>query len=229
MIDKFPPIFDICNCGDCSEIVWGGRKFIHGHNFKGVKRSDINCQNISKGLTGKKQPWNAGENNPAKNPEVRKKISETATGRIASLETIEKLRISHLGKKQSEETKLKRSVNMRGNKNPMFGKVPKFTGKRFYYNSPLQGEVCFRSSYELAYVKYLDANKILWYYEIETFDLGDSTYTPDFFLPATEQFIEIKGYMRKKSQEKINKFLDQYPWDLEILRRNDLIKLGIEL
>lgn len=55
------------------------------------------------------------------------------------------------------------------------------------------------------------------------------TYTPDFFLPATEQFIEIKGYMCPKAQEKINKFLDVHVCNFKILYKADLIKLGVEL
>jgi len=43
------------------------------------------------------------------------------------------------------------------------------------------------------------------------------------------KFIEIKGYMRKEAQEKINKFRKQYPWKLEVLFKEDLIKLGISL
>jgi len=102
-------------------------------------------------------------------------------------------------------------------------------GKGCYYDSCLQGRIYLRSSYELAYAKYLDEHKILWMYEIETFDLDNTTYTPDFFLPQFEKFVEIKGYMRKEAQDKINKFLEQYPWDLEVLFREDLVKLGIEL
>ena len=75
--------------------------------------------------------------------------------------------------------------------------------------------------------KYIDEHKILWYYEIQTFELSNEmTYTPDFFLPKYEKFIEIKGYMNEESQEKIDKFIEQYPWDLEILYKDDLIKLG---
>ncbi len=43
-------------------------------------------------------------------------------------------------------------------------------------------------------------------------------------------FIEIKGYMTDKAQNKINKFLDKYNDEgLKILYKEDLIKLGIEI
>jgi len=104
-------------------------------------------------------------------------------------------------------------------------------GKRSHYQSPLQGQICFRSTWELAYAKYLDSIHELWMYEMETFDLGNTTYTPDFFLPRREKFIEIKGYIRPEDVnrvwQKINQFKEQYPWDLEVLRLKELKELKV--
>ncbi len=118
-----------------------------------------------------------------------------------------------------------------GKNSSRFGKiVSHLTGKGSYYDSPLQGTIWLRSSYEIAYAKYLDENNILWLYEIQTFNLGNTTYTPDFYLPTSNLFIEIKGYMTDKAQNKINKFLDNYNDEgLKILYKEDLIKLGIEI
>lgn len=85
-----------------------------------------------------------------------------------------------------------------------------------------------RSNYELLYAKYLDKNNIKWLYESKTFDLGDSTYTPDFYLPKTNKHIEIKGYFSDKAKIKFTKFKKQYPKiNIEILRKEDLIQRGI--
>ncbi len=177
----------------------------------------------------------------------KKKVSETHKGKIVSEEQKEKIRQSR--KKQvmlpcSPETKNKISIAHLGTHHTDAYKKAQheafITGKRFishkagrgkrsYYTSPLQGQVCFRSSYELAYAKYLDSISELWMYEMETFDLGDITYTPDFFLPRKEKFIEIKGYMNEKSQTKINQFKEQYPWNLEILGLKELKLLEINL
>ena len=126
---------------------------------------------------------------------------------------------------RAEVRKIK-SEKLSGKNNPAYGKPPVHT-KKSYYDSPLQGRVCFRSSWELKYAKYLDEINILWLYEGKTFNLGDTTYTPDFFLPQFYKFIEIKGYMRPEAQDKINKFIEQYPWDLKILYKKDLIELGV--
>lgn len=148
-------------------------------------------------------------NNPMKNKEVSSKIE---------------------GIKRSKETCEKISESRRGDKNPIF-RLTKRNGRGNgeYYQTPLQGLKFLRSSWELKYAKYLDENKILWMYEIETFDLGDTTYTPDFFLPKLEKFIEIKGWMKLKDKEKIEIFLEQYPWNLEVLQKKDLINLGIKV
>lgn len=160
------------------------------------------------------------------NPNYGNKMSEESKNRIAIRHIGNKY---NLGRRVTDEIKKKISdnhANVSGKNNPSYGK-PRYHAKRYYYESPLQGKISFRSSWELAYAKYLDVNKILWMYEMETFDLDNITYTPDFFLPQTEQFIEIKGYMSDKAQEKINKFLAQYSWNLKILRKADLIKLGV--
>ncbi len=256
-INLYPIIFDICHCGKCNEIVWGGKRFIRGHHntlienklrqsisHKGHIVSEITKDKISQANSGEnngcygKPAWNKGI---LTSQETKDKISSKLIGRKLSIETIEKMKLNRVGMKGRRHTKESNKKNsnsnkgrlgLRGKDNGMFGRTPSplsNCGKRYYYKSPLQGMVYFRSSYELAYAKYLDSKNILWLYEMETFDLGNTTYTPDFFLPRFEKFIEIKGYMRKMAQEKINKFLDQYPWDLEILYKEDLIKLGIDL
>jgi len=190
---------------------------------KNKPRSQETKKKISDSLRGRKRNKISEE--------TRKKMSESQ--RYRSLETRKKMSNSQKGVPKSKETRKKMSDarlgKYCGKNSPLYGKLPFPHHKRYYYESPLQGQVCLRYSWELKYAKYLDENKILWMYEMETFDLGDTTYTPDFFLPQFEKFIEIKGYMTTKAQEKINMFLEQYPWDLEVLRKKDLIKLGINL
>jgi hypothetical protein len=37
------------------------------------------------------------------------------------------------------------------------------------------------------------------------------TYTPDFYLPDRDEFIEVKGFMRLLDQEKLDLLARQYP------------------
>jgi len=227
-----------CECSKHEEIIItknhkynGIPRYIRGHQLHGVNHP----------MYGKHQSIESrikiGEGNKNKiiSEEVRKKISKGMIG-------------INKDKKQSPERIMKQSIalkkyydsgginytkgiprpNIRGENNPVFINIDKCKcGKGNYYNSPLQGKIWLRSSYELAYAKYLDSINEPWMYEMQTFDLGDTTYTPDFFLPRLELFIEVKGYMRPEAQDKINKFLEQYPWDLEILFKDDLIELGV--
>jgi hypothetical protein len=96
-----------------------------------------------------------------------------------------------------------------GKNNPMYGrpcpsKVNSYKGG--YYKN-----IWMRSSWEIAYAKYLDENNIDWKYEYKTFNLGESTYTPDFYLTKTKEYIEIKGYWREGTKEKFELFKQLYP------------------
>lgn len=228
----FPPIFDLCWCG-CGQIVYGRKRYKRGHHNYLEKYKKLNSK-LHEGkyhtietklkLSIINKGKHCGDLNPSKRPEVRIKQSLALKGKPKSEEHIKK----NIESYRTMEYKKK----MSGQNNPRYGKMPPNSsgyGKGDYYESPLQGKIWLRSTYELAYAKYLDSQKILWYYEIETFDLENDTYTPDFFLPKFEKFVEIKGYLYPKAKVKINKFKEEYPFDLEILYKDDLIKLGIDL
>lgn len=103
-----------------------------------------------------------------------------------------------------------------------FGKKPTH-GKRIVYN-----KICFRSSWEVKYAKYLDKNKISWIYEPKVFNLNTTTYTPDFYLPNTDEYIEIKGYWRTDAKKKYLKFRRKFrKTKIKVLKEKDLIKLNV--
>jgi hypothetical protein len=114
-------------------------------------------------------------------------------------------------------------LSRRGILHPMYGKSPNW--KRIKYK-----DILMRSTWEVAYAKYLDKQNIKWLYESKTFDLGNTTYTPDFYLPESNTYVEIKGWMRKKSQEKIEKFLLLFSKvKLILLDKKELTKFNIIL
>jgi hypothetical protein len=90
--------------------------------------------------------------------------------------------------------------------------------KRFY----------FKSSWEETYAKYLDKNNLRWTYEPKTFDLGNTTYTPDFYVPIYAAYIEIKGFWRDDAKKKFKLFRKLYPdIRIRVLTKKSLQKLGI--
>lgn len=72
-------------------------------------------------------------------------------------------------------------------------------GTVVYYDSKNNGRVRFRSKLELKYAMELDSKNIVWEYEKANFNYVDTegkrrTYTPDFYLSETNEYIEIKGF-----------------------------------
>jgi hypothetical protein len=86
--------------------------------------------------------------------------------------------------------------------------------------------IWMRSSWEVKFASWCDKNKIKWEYESKTFDLGNCTYTPDFYLPESNTYIEIKGYLRNKAKNKIRLF-NQLFKNLKVLNKQDLKFMGV--
>ena len=134
-----------------------------------------------------------------------------------------------IGTQHSIETKLKMSETA----------TKQFTdGTRSSYSNSQRASVLFpdgsfkrvRSSYEKHYIEYLKTNNIVFEYEKASFDLGDGTsYVPDFYLPETNEYVEIKGYLSEDQNIKYSKFKKTYP-DIKwrILFKHDLVALGLE-
>lgn len=84
-------------------------------------------------------------------------------------------------------------------------------------------------TWEVKFAMYLDSQSIEWVRNKETFlylfEGKIRRYTPDFFLPETEEFVEIKGYSTEKDKAKWS----QFPSDkkLRILMKDELRELGI--
>lgn len=87
----------------------------------------------------------------------------------------------------------------------------------------------FHGNWEVAFAKFLDNINIIWERPTEKFEyILDNKihyYTPDFYLPTFNLYVEIKGYPTNKDFLKWNKF----PKDkkLDIYFGDDLYNLGI--
>ena len=223
----------------------GYPKFIQGHHLIGKqhsketkkKQSDSNkgkhiCsedkkKSISLKNTGK-IPWNKGIKYPI---ETCEKISKNKIGSIPWNKGIprtqeEKNNISKslINRKLTNEHKINISKGVKG-------RLPTKHRIKICYLSKLQGKIYLRSTWELAYAEYLDSIGELYLYELRGFKLNDgSSYYPDFYLINENKFIEIKGWMSLKAQNKINLFKKDYPNILfEIFYRDDLKKLGLKI
>ena len=64
--------------------------------------------------------------------------------------------------------------------------------------------ILFRSKLEAQWAKFFDYLKIPWIYEPAGYIFADGTqYLPDFWLPDSKQWFEVKGIMSEKDTHKI--------------------------
>jgi DNA-directed RNA polymerase subunit RPC12/RpoP len=106
---------------------------------------------------------------------------------------------------------------------PMFGKTSSWHLYKY------KGH-WMKSSWEVIMALWLDTLNIVWDYEKYTFDLGQTTYTPDFYLPVNKEFMEIKGWWRDKSKEKFDLFKKLYPTvDIKLVVKKDIDKIKMSL
>ncbi len=78
------------------------------------------------------------------------------------------------------------------------------------------GNIFFRSAWEANYARYLNFANIKWEYEPKTFwfegiKRGCRSYTPDFYLPEEDRYVEVKGWMDKNSRTKLKRMAKYYP------------------
>lgn len=82
-------------------------------------------------------------------------------------------------------------------------------------------DINVRSSWEANFIRVLNVYKIKFDFEPTVFPFpvkrGTKAYTPDFFLPKEEEWIEIKGYLDDKSKVKLKRFKRYYLEDFSKL------------
>lgn len=87
----------------------------------------------------------------------------------------------------------------------------------------------FHGSWEVKYAMWLDQNGIEWIRNKQSFSYVfegiERKYTPDFYLPAQNTYVEIKGFKTDKDVAK----WEQFPAELKllVLMEKDLVSLGV--
>jgi DNA-directed RNA polymerase subunit RPC12/RpoP len=108
------------------------------------------------------------------------------------------------------------------------GKNNHFYGKHRKPNFIKYRGIWMRSSWEVAYAKHLDKQGIKWQYEFKQFNLGEMTYTPDFYLPDSDTYVEVKGWWNKKERNKFKLFKSLYSYiTIKLYRQNHLRRMGV--
>jgi predicted nuclease of restriction endonuclease-like RecB superfamily len=66
---------------------------------------------------------------------------------------------------------------------------------------------------------------IAWKYAPRTFDIGKHTYTPDFYLPDTDMYVEVKNFWGDYSRVRDTEFRKRYKEKLVVVLRNEYLQL----
>ncbi len=69
----------------------------------------------------------------------------------------------------------------------------------------------FYSRWEANMARLLTHLNIRWIFEPRTFDIGGQTYTPDFYLPDEDMYVEVKNFWGTYSRIRDTKFRNTYP------------------
>lgn len=144
---------------------------------------------------------------PKRSPETLKKLSDASKRRSRESR--------QLSSKKTSKTILNKVKE---------GKWHTSLAKKMHYNYNGQD---LHGTWELKYVQWLDGQNISWVRCKErfeyTFENKKRFYTPDFYLPNEDLYIEIKGFKTKKDEAKWLYF----PKKLKVLMKQDLLNLNI--
>jgi len=90
----------------------------------------------------------------------------------------------------------------------------------------INNNIYFYSRWEANFARLLNLLNIEWIFQAKTFDLRTQTYTPDFYLPKYDIWIEIKNFLSDYSKNRDDKFRKLYPdKNLILILKEDYLKL----
>lgn len=86
--------------------------------------------------------------------------------------------------------------------------------------------IYFYSRWEANIARLFNYLGVKWLYQPKTFDLGSQNYTPDFYLPNYNTYIEVKNFLWRYSKIRDRKFRKVYPnIKLILLLKKNYLKL----
>ncbi len=90
----------------------------------------------------------------------------------------------------------------------------------------IDSNLYFFSRWEANFARVLNFLKIEWVFQPRTFDLKFQKYTPDFYLPYYNNYIEIKNFLSDYSLKRDQGFRSLYPKEkLILILKEDYLKL----
>ncbi|NQU82470.1 MAG: hypothetical protein HQ539_00785 [Parcubacteria group bacterium] len=160
-------------------------------------------------------------NRGARPEEVKSKIAEALKGRPNPRKGMSKF---PLIKAVCSNPKCKKVFFRKGSTQPKFCSVscvmkvigrnptsPKASRGKAGIRLDINKTTYFYSRWEANIARLFNHLSIKWIHEPKKFDLKTQTYTPDFYLPEYDIFIEVKNFLWKYSKIRDKKFRKIYP------------------
>ncbi|MDO8576240.1 MAG: hypothetical protein Q7R90_02900 [bacterium] len=95
--------------------------------------------------------------------------------------------------------------------------------------SDVSPTIYFFSRWEANYARLLNYLGVKWIHQPKTFQLKSQKYTPDFYLPEVDTYIEIKNYLSDYSKNRDRQFRELYPkLKLALILKEDYLALQRE-
>jgi hypothetical protein len=169
------------------------------HPGKGIPRTEEVCNKISEAVA-----------NHERTEEHCKNISKAKTGWVGIVGPA-----NHFYR-NTEMGRIGAKAQMKAHRSNFL------TGKYIYAN------INMRSSWEVEYAKLLDRLDVKWEYESKQFDLGElGIYVPDFYIPAWDVYVEIKGWKSETGMTKFKKFKEMKGWRAVLIDEAKMKEIGI--
>lgn len=101
-------------------------------------------------------------------------------------------------------------------------------GLKWYSVSNGKVDIRVQGTWEKIVAEWLTANQICW--ERKRIQYGIwKTYTPDFYLPDFDFYIEVKGFWRQRDIQKIASVLSEHNVDIRIIDKRNIRSLNLNL
>lgn len=86
--------------------------------------------------------------------------------------------------------------------------------------------IYFFSRWEANYARLQNFLRVKWVHQPKTFQLKSQKYTPDFYLPESDTYVEIKNYLSEYSRRRDEEFRELYPHlKLKLILKEDYLTL----
>lgn len=103
---------------------------------------------------------------------------------------------------------------------------PKASRGKAGIRKDVSGSIYFYSRWEANMARLYTYLGVKWEFAPKSFDIGGHNYTPDFYLPETDTYVEVKNFWGEYSRIRDEKFRATHPsLRLEVILKENYLKL----